>query len=363
MFEYSKNYEEMKNDLFKEISKLKHKGYHIFSKKHEVVDDLFIDKITIKAKSDLKNRLVLCTGLHGIEGYVGHSALKTFFNEILVQLDDCTEVIIYHGLNPYGMKNFRRTNENNVDLNRNFSKNKFQSENKEFENVKHFFEPKSYRNSKTANLHYYSSLTKMIAKHGIESLKRATLLGQKVQSKGLYFSGTEYQTSTKYILSELDSIYKDAINVVLVDIHTGYGPRYQMSIVNSKFEKDTSVDMIEKIDYPLILGIGTSDFYDIDGDMIERTYELHRDKKAKCKLFATCFEFGTLGESTLKTIESLKAMLFENSSFFKGQKPKFNDYSIKLIKEQFLPSASEWREKAENDFKKALTEIINYKKI
>jgi len=363
MFVYSNNYEEMKNDLLKEINKLKQKGYHIFSKKHEVVDDLFIDKITIKAKSDLKNRLVLCTGLHGIEGYVGHSALKTFFNEILELLDDSTEVVIYHVLNPYGMKNLRRTNENNVDLNRNFSKNSFQSKNKEFENVKHFFEPKSYSTSRTAKLNFYSSLTKMITKHGTETLKRATLLGQKVQSNGLYFSGTEFQESTKYFLTELDNIYLDAVNVVLVDIHTGYGPRYQMSIVNSKFEKDSTLDMIEKMDYPLILGVGTSDFYDIDGDMIERAYEIHKDEKATCNLYATCFEFGTLGDSTLKTIESLKAMLFENSSFFKAQKPKFNDYAVKLIKEQFLPSASKWREKAELDFKKALTEIIKYKNI
>jgi len=97
--------------------------------------------------------------------------------------------------------------------------------------------------------------------------------------------------------------------------------------------------------------------------MIERVYEVHKDQKAKCNLYATCFEFGTLGNSTLKTVEGLKAMLFENSSFFKGQKPKFNDYAVKLIKEQFLPSASSWREKAELDFKKALTEIIKYKNI
>ena len=166
-----------------------------------------------------------------------------------------------------------------------------------------------------------------------------------------------------YILSELKKVFLNIDNVVWIDLHTGYGPRYQMSIVNSLHEKESTSEMIEKIKYPLILGMNADDFYEIDGDMLEKTYRIHQETKATCKLFATCFEFGTIGDSTLNTITSLKAMVFENSSFFKTQKHNFDKYSNKLIKEQFLPSAKKWRQKAEKDFLQAMKGIIPYKNI
>ena len=152
MFIYSENYEEMKKDLNTELHSLKKRGFHILTKKFKVIDDLFIDRITIKSKKETKNRLILSIGLHGIEGYVGHSCLKTFWSELISTLKPSTEIIIYHGLNPFGMKNYRRTNENNIDLNRNFSINNFTSTNEGFEKLKEFFIPKTYRSVKTANV-------------------------------------------------------------------------------------------------------------------------------------------------------------------------------------------------------------------
>ena len=148
-----------------------------------------------------------------------------------------------------------------------------------------------------------------------------------------------------------------------IDLHTGYGPRYQMSIVNSKYEKESTKDMITNINYPLILGLNADDFYEIDGDMIEMIYRINEESSSPTNLYATCFEFGTLGDSTLNTIESLKAIMFENSNFFKEQSKRFNTYSQKLIKEQFLPSSIEWKKKSHADFKRAIEGILTYKKL
>ncbi len=364
MFVYSETYDQMKEDLSNEIQLLKTKGYHILTKKELIVGDLNIDKITIKSKKIAKNRLIFTTGLHGIEGYVGHSCLKSFFKDLLGSLRPDTEVIIYHGVNPFGMKNFRRTNENNIDLNRNFSKNNFQNTNEGFESLKDFFTPKVYKSTKIANLAYYGALVKLVSKYGIATLKDATLRGQKVSKEGLYYSGDTLQKSSEYILSELKNrVFQDINNVVWIDLHTGYGPRYQMSIVNSKNEKTSTNDMIEKIKYPRILGMNIDDFYEIDGDMLEMTYVIHKDLKAKCNLFSTCFEFGTIGDSTNNSITSLKAMVFENNSYFMEQTPKYDKYAHKLIKEQFLPSAEKWRIKAEKDFLQAMNGLIPYKEL
>jgi len=363
MFNYSENYDIMKEDLFTELEQLKVLGYMVLSEKYNIVDDLHVDKITIKKQMTVKNRLIFSSGLHGIEGYVGHSCIKVFFSKLLSTLQKDTEIIIYHGLNPFGMKNFRRTNENNVDLNRNFTNNNFQNTNKGFDLLFDFFTPKVYSSKLLANFSYYFTLLRLVRKHGIASLKDATLRGQKVLSNGLYYSSDTSQKSTLYVLSELKKIFLDIDNVVWIDLHTGYGPRYQMSIVNSQYEKESTSEMIDRIKYPLILGMNADDFYEIDGDMLEKTYRIHKETKASCKLFATCFEFGTIGDSTINSITSLKAMVFENNSFFKKQKPNFDKYSNKLIKEQFLPSEEKWRQKAENDFLQAMNGIILYKNL
>ena len=47
--------------------------------------------------------------------------LDVFWQEIYPELDTSnTGVLVVANINPYGMKNHRRYNENNVDLNRNF---------------------------------------------------------------------------------------------------------------------------------------------------------------------------------------------------------------------------------------------------
>ncbi|MBN2605649.1 MAG: DUF2817 domain-containing protein [Bacilli bacterium] len=363
MFEYCKDFQDVKNNLQSELKLLKMKGYHILTKKHPITQEYDIDKIVIKSKDTATNRLVFTLGLHGIEGYVGHASLITFFHELLPSISDKTEIVILHGLNPFGMANFRRSNENNVDLNRNFSTNNFTSENLGFELVSSFFSPKKYKSVKTANLSFYTSLVGLIGKHGIKTLKEATLLGQKSAKDSIYYSGTSFEKTTTFVLDELPRIFEDVKQVVWIDLHTGYGPRYQMSIVNSKYEKTTTKEMIENIKYSRILGLNADDFYDVDGDMIEMIYQVHQERKSKCALFATCFEYGTLGEETKKTISSLKAMVFENSNYFKEQNEQFKAYAINLIKEQFLPSEELWRVKAEQDFLVATKGIMKYYKI
>lgn len=353
----------MKIDLNLNIKKLKSKGYHILTKSNFIHEDLSNDKIVIKSKKETKNRLVFSIGLHGIEGYVGHATLISFFDNLLPILSDNTEVIVYHGVNPFGMKNFRRTNENNVDLNRNFSKNSFTSENEGYRKIDAFFKPKKYKNKASANLNFYNSLYRLIFKYGVSTIKEATLLGQKSMVEGVYYSGVKYESSTKFMLTEIQKTLTNIDNVVWVDLHTGYGPRYQMSIVNSQLEVESTNNLIQKINYPLVLGVNTDDFYDVEGDMLEQIYSSKKKIKSKCNLYATCFEFGTLGSSTLKMIESLKATIFENSSYFINQNPKIKKYTDLLIREQFLPSEEKWRIKAEKDFLQAMTEIIKYKEI
>ncbi len=363
MLNYCKDYNELKSELQMMIKTLKIKGFHVLSKSNIIYEDLANDKIIIKSKKVANNRLILSVGLHGIEGYVGHATLMSFFDNLLTEIRDDTEVIIYHGINPYGMKHFKRTNENNVDLNRNFSLNNFSSENIGYRKIKSFYKPKKYMNSKTANLGFYSSLSKIVIKNGPSTVKESSMLGQSYSPDGICYTGKEFQSSTKFMLKEIPKVMYDIKKVVWIDLHTGYGSRYQMSVINSKHELENTKLFSENIKYPLVLGLNTEDFYDVEGDMLESIYNIKTKTKQKCDLYATCFEFGTLGDSTKKIVESLKATVFDNSSRFITQNPKTKEYINLLVREQFLPSEEKWRKKAEEDFLQAMRGIIKYKEI
>lgn len=363
MLIYPTNYNASKIEFTDMISKLKRDQYHVFHQQTPIYDNLSIDKITIKTKKETMNRIVLTIGLHGIEGFVGHSCMMKFMDTYLSRLNDHTEIVLYHVLNPYGMKHFSRTNEHNVDLNRNFMKDKKIKPNPNYEIIRNFFTPKLIKNRYTFNTSFYTSLLNQIRKHSVKVLNDAILFGQSTDNKGVYFKGRSLQKSTTYIISEMDKLYSGVNQCVWLDIHTGYGPKFQMSIINSQYEKEATEELIEKLEYPLIWGTQSEDIYDVDGDIIEYIYMNHKKSKSKSKLLALCYEFGTKGISLKSQIESLKAIAFDNHIRYKNPSDKIKTYVRDLMKEQFLPQSEEWRIKAEQDFLQATTKILHFKNL
>ena len=88
-------------------------------------DNLFIDYCYVPSQNKFKNIIILSSGIHGIEGFVGNAIQNMFIVDILEKYIDFeqTGVLILHSINPYGHKYNRRVTENNVDLNRNFDTN------------------------------------------------------------------------------------------------------------------------------------------------------------------------------------------------------------------------------------------------
>ena len=107
-------YEEIRVHLQELSSQL---GVEISSYPIDPQDDLYIDSFYLPSTDAQKNLIVLTTGVHGMEGYIGSVMLDVFFQEIYPTLDSqTTGVLVVANVNPYGMKYYRRYNENNVDL-------------------------------------------------------------------------------------------------------------------------------------------------------------------------------------------------------------------------------------------------------
>ena len=70
---------------------------------------LYIDSYYLPSAGENTNLVVLTTGVHGMEGYIGAAMLDVFFGEIYPNLDrDTTGILVVANVNPYGMKNYRR---------------------------------------------------------------------------------------------------------------------------------------------------------------------------------------------------------------------------------------------------------------
>ena len=342
-------------------------GVDIFSYAIDEADGLYIDSFYLPSKAEKTNLIVLTTGVHGMEGYIGATMLDVFFREIYPTLEDDTGVLVVANVNPYGMKYFRRYNENNVDLNRNFilDWDSFDlASNKEYPKVDTFLGPTGkIGNGLWHEVGFYMSLAKTALTEGADTVSDALLTGQYEYPQGVYYGGNGDEASTVYLKDVfsrcLDSDYE---NIVHIDLHSGYGPRYNMVIFNSVYETMNEAESVAAFGYDHVIAYDSESFYATTGDTTDFFYRLAEQKQAEAELYSTCFEFGTIGEEFFDTILSLKYTIDENRNHWY---PTDNAVTEQIIHENYMelyyPTETQWREKTVADFKTAAMGILNVK--
>ena len=343
-------------------------GVEIVSHPVNESDGLYIDSFYLPSESEKRNLIVLTTGVHGMEGYIGSVMLDVFFQEVYPTLDtQHTGVLVVANVNPYGMKYYRRYNESNVDLNRNFILDweTFDlSSNKEYPKVDTFLQPEGKMgNALWHEAGFYLSLGKTAITDGAGTISDALLTGQYEYPQGVYYGGTGDEASTIYLKDVfsrcLDSEYE---NIVHIDIHSGYGPRYNMVIFNSVYETMTEAQSREAFGYDYIIAHDSESFYATTGDTTDFFYRLAQHKDAQAELFSTCFEFGTIGDAFFDTILSLKYTVDENRNHWY---PTDDPITAQVVRENYMelfyPTETAWREKTVADFKTAAMGVLNAK--
>ena len=362
---FYESYEQIRahlQDLTKEL------GVEISSYAVNEADGLYIDSFYLPSQGEKKNLIVLTTGVHGMEGYIGSVMLDVFFEEVYPTLDtEDTGVLVVANVNPYGMKYYRRYNENNVDLNRNFILdwgNFDLASNQEYPKVESFLGPKGkIGNALWHEVGFYGSLAKTAITDGADTVSDALLTGQYEYPQGVYYGGNGDEASTVYLKDVftqcLDSDYE---NIVHIDIHSGYGPRYNMVIFNSVFETMTEAESQAAFGYDYVIAHDSESFYATTGDTTDFFYRLAQQKQSEAELFSTCFEFGTIGDAFFETILSLKYTVDENRNHWY---PTDNETSAQILHETYMelyyPTETAWREKTVEDFKTAAFGILDAK--
>lgn len=363
-------YDEIRENLKKRVDMLRANDVQVEVSEYAVdeSDDLYIDNIYLPATAENKNLIILTTGVHGMEGYIGSVMLDVFFEEIYPTLDTSTTGIqVIANVNPYGMKYMRRYNENNVDLNRNFIidwDNFDLSSNKDYPEVKKFLQPEGkIGNALWHEAGFYAALAKEALTKGADKVSDALLTGQYEYPEGVYYGGKGDEVSTAYLKSVFnDCLDGEYANLVHIDIHSGYGPRYNMVIFNSVYETMTEAETKQAFSYDYVISHDSESFYATTGDTTDYFYRLAERKESQKDLFSTCFEFGTIGDSFIDSILSLKYTVDENRQHWY---PTKNNISAEVVKENynelFYPTETEWREKTVIDFKNATMGVLKAK--
>jgi len=334
-------------------------------------EGLTIDWIEASASGSCERVLILTTGEHGIEAYVGSAVMQVFIDELIHRLQpEFTGLVLVHAINPWGMKYRRRVNSQNVDLNRNFiwrdpdsvdQDNRYDpSFNETYTTLTSLLNPcKPARGWWMDNLSLATHCLRSVLSLSSSKVHESTLIGQYFDPRGLYYGGTEMQEETRVLVDIYRSQIEAYRQILLLDMHTGYGPRYQMSLVNSAHEVCDSDWFIRQFRYPLVVKANADEFYSIQGDMIDFIYNLVGEEYPDKGLYATSFEFGTFGDSIRASFRNLRAMVLENQLHWYGaNNPSVQAWVRREFEELYFPAEEKWRAKCILDARQAFEGIL-----
>lgn len=182
---------------------------------------LFIDLTSI-GRREAKSALLLISATHGVEGYFGSAIQTGLLREGLAQrVPHDTRIVLLHALNPYGFSWNRRTNEDNVDLNRNFVDHANPPANAAYDELADAISPRSIREdamtAADAKLRQYGQT------HGAGALSAAISTGQHSDPHGVYYGGVKEAWSAAMLRDVFAEEFSSIERLIGIDFHTGLG--------------------------------------------------------------------------------------------------------------------------------------------
>jgi len=293
-------------------------------------EDLFTD-VALFGPKDATEFLVIISGTHGVEGFAGSAIQVGLISENVVSSPrDGIGVLLIHILNPYGMANGRRFNEDNVDLNRNFGKPR---RNPHYEGLASAIAPKSI--SFWSEVASWFSLLSYKIRHGPKAIQAAITEGQCTHDDGLFYSGTSASWSNTTLRSIADRYLSNANRVVVVDVHTGLGEFGQYEIIlNDPVPSEVFQRATDIWGEPVKSTLSDSVSADVTG-----TLKRGISASLAGQVTAVSLEFGTL-----PSIQVFKALRAEGWLHHHGDvnHPKAKPIK-KCLLQAFCPNSVEWK--------------------
>lgn len=189
-------------------------------------DEPLATDVALIGDADAERLLIMTSATHGVEGFCGAGCQ-------LALLDDApmlerarragVALLLVHAVNPYGFSWIARTDEGNVDLNRNAQPFGAQAlpANPGYGLVHGLLLPQEWPptdgNRQDLALH--------IEQHGLPAVTQAVSQGQYTHADGLFYGGDRPAASLVNLRGILQTHASPYARIGWIDVHTGLGPR------------------------------------------------------------------------------------------------------------------------------------------
>lgn len=278
---------------------------------------------------DAARRLVVTSGIHGVEGRFGLLLQLRFLGALAARgsLPRGLGVVLPFALNAHGFSRARRWCEANSDLNRGFALGSEGAHapagaspvaREVWSELNARFGPRAVRPTHVA---FAAAAAKLIARHGWKALLEALPQGQSAHADFIFHNAPQAPDVAR-IKDAFLAFVDGAERVVHVDLHTGYGPKGHADVITPSGPVTRTVGPVVEI-------------YTVAGSFNEWSASVLGSRGESCVI-----EFGT--EPGLKVFFRL---LRENHSFQTGD-AEWNAHDRRWVLETFFPTDRPWREGA-----------------
>lgn len=266
-------------------------------------DEALATDAAIVGPADAASLLCIISGTHGVEGFCGSGAQIALLEDPAVNaaVDKYgVAVMFYHALNPYGFSYCARTNEDNIDLNRNFRDfSRAAPVNAAYLEVHDFMVPATWPPAPDNE----AKIGAYIARRGQAALQAAVSGGQCDRADGLFFGGNRPAWSNGVFRDVLRRHAASRARVAWIDFHTGLGPYGHAEKIHSGPD-DTAMLARAKAWW----GIDVTSFHDGSSTSAALTGVNFEAPLAECpgvECTGIALEYGTL--PLLQTLQALRA--------------------------------------------------------
>lgn len=182
--------------------------------------------VALIGPSDAERLLIMTSATHGVEGFCGSGCQ-------LALLDDAAmlerarragvALLLVHAINPYGFSWLARTNEDNVDLNRNDQTfdGRPLPHNPGYAEIHDLLLPNEWPPT-ASNI---TGIDAYIAEHGQAAFAQVVTRGQYTHADGLFYGGNHTTASLLNLRHMLRQHGSRSKHIGWIDVHTGLGPR------------------------------------------------------------------------------------------------------------------------------------------
>ena len=185
-------------------------------------EELSID-VAVAGDIEANALLVVSSAMHGVEGFCGSGCQVALLQDDDVQAALARRGValaVVHAVNPHGFSHLRRTNEDNVDLNRNFRNFRVPpAPNADYARMHAVLVPSVWPPTRENS----ETLGAEVARHGVTALQALISRGQSEFADGLFYAGRAPAWSNTVLRDVFARHGRGRTQLGWIDIHTGLG--------------------------------------------------------------------------------------------------------------------------------------------